>query len=61
MTRTMKRVSGWKKAKDKIKEMKGEASNGVLVVEDIDEGTRISNVSGNDDGTSSNAANAIGC
>ena len=35
--------------------MNGEASNGVLVVEDSDEGTR-SNFSGNDDGTSSNAA-----
>ena len=33
------------KAKDKIKEMKGEYSNGVLVVEDSDEGTE-SNVFG---------------
>ena len=41
------------KAKDKIKEKKGEASHGVLVVEDSDEGNT-SNFVGNND---ANAAN----
>ena len=44
------------KAKDKIKEIKGEASHGVLVVEDNDAGNT-SNFVGNGDANASNAAN----
>ena len=50
---TLDDINNVEKAKDKIKEKKGEASHGVLVVEDSDEGNT-SNFVGNND---ANAAN----